>query len=210
MLIVCIIVFAALAAYTTSFDGEFILDDYHSIAENRYMQKPFPAALKVIWHPPARAVTNFTLLINYKLHGTDVRGYHAVNLAVHLAAALALYGVVRRILLCGVLRQRFGSDAQWLALITALLWVAHPLQTQSVTYLIQRAESLMGLCLLFTVYAAARGFASAHAGRWYCAATAVCAIGVIYPLCTWINHVLSSYISALRTSRLSTDIIGVP
>src|ERR1019366_8906747 len=79
--------------------------------------------------------------------------YHALNLAIHVLAALALFGSVRRTLLQPRLRSRFGTAALPLAFSATLLWMLHPLQTESVTYLAQRAESLAGLFLLLTLYA---------------------------------------------------------
>src|SRR6185295_15762893 len=89
--------------------------------------------------------------------------FHAVNLAIHVLAALTLLGIVRRTLMvsdvsdtsrtCG----RHVSDASLtLALAVALLWAVHPLQTGAVTYIVQRAESLMGLFCLLTLYCAIR------------------------------------------------------
>ena len=60
----------------------------------------------------------------------------------------------------------------------AIVWTVHPLQTESVTYTIQRAESLMGLCYLLTLYCMLRGAASAHRGRWYLAAVIACWLGM--------------------------------
>lgn len=65
-----------------------------------------------------------------------------------------------------------------LALTLALIWVVHPLQTQSVTYLIQRAESMMGCLYLLTLYCVIRGAASRRGGWWYAAAVASCAMGM--------------------------------
>jgi hypothetical protein len=87
----------------------------------------------------------------------SVRGYHVFNLIVHLLGALVLFGIARRTLLQPALRARFGSAATPLALAVALLWAVHPLLTESVTYVIQRAESLMGLCYLLTLYCFIRG-----------------------------------------------------
>ena len=79
--------------------------------------------------------------------------YHAGNLLIHLLAALTLFGIVRRTLLLPALRDRFGGASTGLAAAAALIWALHPLQTESVTYIVQRAESLMGLCYLLTLYA---------------------------------------------------------
>ena len=68
-----------------------------------------------------------------------------------------LFGLVRRTLELPRLRDRYGADASWLALAIAGLWAVHPVQTEAVTYLSQRAESLMGLCYLGTFYCFLRG-----------------------------------------------------
>src|SRR2546423_137761 len=63
----------------------------------------------------------------------------------------------------------------------ALLWVAHPLQTESVTYIVQRAESLMGLFYLLTLYAFVRGATAAERAtrlRWFGAALGACLLGM--------------------------------
>jgi tetratricopeptide (TPR) repeat protein len=89
-----------------------------------------------------------------------------------------LFGVVRRILLRPVLRDRFGGAAAWLAATAAVLWVVHPLQTESVTYIIQRVESMMGLFYLLTLYCFLRGAEAARPVRWYVAAVLACLAGM--------------------------------
>jgi Tfp pilus assembly protein PilF len=107
----------------------------------------------------------------------NLRGYHAFNLAIHMLAGLALFGVLRRTLESVVLADRFGNAATALAAAIALLWLVHPLHTASVTYLVQRAEALMGLCFLVTLYAAIRAHASANR-LWSSAAIVACALGM--------------------------------
>ena len=210
------IVLAALAAYHNSFSGPFVFDDPQSIIENATIRPPWSIA--ALLSPPAQAtvagrpLVNLSLALNYAMGGTDVWGYHAVNLVIHMLAGLALFGVVRR-----TLRLRSGpapegrggraerpvgatsaappgehvspgvgesgsmpatevgarpagvdpappSDATLLALAVALLWTVHPLQTESVTYTVQRTESLMGLFYLLTLYCFIRGVANAEFG----------------------------------------------
>jgi Tfp pilus assembly protein PilF len=86
----------------------------------------------------------------------NVRGYHAVNLTIHLIAGLALFGIVRRTLLTARLHDTFGAAATGLALSIAAIWIVHPLQTSSVTYVVQRVEVLMGMFYLLTLYCAIR------------------------------------------------------
>ena len=86
--------------------------------------------------------------------------------------------MLRRTFQLPALRSRFGDAAFALAWTIALLWTVHPLQTESVTYVVQRAESLAALFYLATLYCVIRGAASARAFRWYVAAVLACLLGV--------------------------------
>ncbi len=165
-----VIILAVLAAYWDSFSGPFIFDDGVGITDNatiRHLWPVWPALTPPHGMPDdgarpvaGRPIVNFSLAVNYAFGGLDVTGYHAFNLLVHTLAALTLFGVVRRTLACGrgaltphLSRSRGeGTPPTVLALAVALLWALHPLQTESVTYVSQRAESLMGLFYLLTLY----------------------------------------------------------
>jgi tetratricopeptide (TPR) repeat protein len=152
----CGIGLLALAAYWNSFSGTFVLDDTTSILGNTTIRHLWPIGR--VLSPPAhsgvggRPVINLSYAINYTLGGTTAWGYHMFNLAVHILAGLTLFGLVRRTLLRPALNPRFGNVAMPLAFAVAALWVLHPLQTSAVTYVAQRAESLMGLFYLLTLY----------------------------------------------------------
>ena len=113
--------------------------------------------------------------MNYALHGTDVRGYHVLNLVIHLLAGLTLFGIVHRTLPRPVFSRRVRVAALPLAFSTAVIWVVHPLQTESVTYISQRAESTMGLFYLLTLYCAIRGADSDQRSVW-CVLSVVCCL----------------------------------
>jgi tetratricopeptide (TPR) repeat protein len=142
-----ILIIGAIAVYSRTFSVPLLADDTGSIADNPTIRHLWP-----IWpvlSPPSGGVTvsgrpvlNLTLAVNYALGGTQVWGYHAVNLAIHILAGLTLFGIARRM---------FRTNSM-VAFAIALLWTLHPLQTESVTYIVQRAESLMGLFYLLTLY----------------------------------------------------------
>jgi tetratricopeptide (TPR) repeat protein len=153
---------AALAAYANSFRGPFVFDDQPAIRDN-----PAIRQLTAVWGDASgrglptsgRPMVGLSLALNYAAGGLEVGGYHAVNLAIHILAGLTLFGIVRR-----TLRSRHQSRAgaaaagsalppDVVAFAAALLWTLHPLQTESVTYIVQRAESMMGLFYLLTLYA---------------------------------------------------------
>jgi tetratricopeptide (TPR) repeat protein len=150
-----ILVLATLAVYYNSFSGPFIFDDELWITKNPTIRHLWPI-WPVLSPPPGlifrgRPLLNLSLAINYALSGTGVWSYHAMNLVIHLTAGLALFGIVRRTLLRPVMRERFPASAG-LAFAVAAIWMLHPLQTESVTYVVQRAESLMGMFYLLTLY----------------------------------------------------------
>ena len=178
-----LVVAAGLLAYHNSFTSPFVFDDESSIQQNPTIRHLWP-----IWQalsPPPRGgvggrpLINLSLAFNYAFGGTAVRGYHALNLAVHILAGLTLLGIVRRTLLQPSLRERFGAVADELALATALLWTVHPLQTESVTCIIQRSESIMGLFYLLTLYCFIRGAESQRPGLWPSLAVAACLLGML-------------------------------
>ena len=170
-----IVVLAGLAAYANSFDGQLLLDDLPHIEHNKSIQQLWP-----VWDclRGRRPVVNLSLAVNYAISGLRVGSYHAFNLGVHLLAGLTLFGIVRRTLTLSAWRPRYAGAAPWLALAVALLWVLHPLNTQSVTYIIQRGESMMGLFYLLTLYCVIRGVGSSHGRLWFAGAVAACALSM--------------------------------
>jgi len=171
-----VIVFFGAAAYYNSIHVPFIFDDRYHIVENTRIHQLWPP-WPVLLHT-SRPVIYLSLALNYAIGRLNPIGYHVFNAAVHIAAALVLYGILRRTFLSSLLRQRFGPSANWLAGLIALIWLVHPIQTESVTYTVQRGESLMGLFYLLTLYCVIRATESPHS-RWWCAgAVASCCLGI--------------------------------
>ena len=171
-----IVVLFGAAAYYDSLHAPFIFDDRFHIVENtriRQLWPPWPFLLHT-----SRPVVYLSLAVNYAIGRLDPLGYHVFNAAVHIAAALILYGIVRRTFRSNLLRERFGAGADWVAGLIALIWLVHPIQTESVTYTIQRGESLMGLFYLATLYCVIRAGESARGEWWYAGAVASCCAGI--------------------------------
>jgi tetratricopeptide (TPR) repeat protein len=176
-----VITAAVVLAYLNSFQVPFLMDDDGAVLKNPSVRNL--ADLGAVLWPAANMTTagrpllNLSFALNYAWGGENVTGYHAVNLLVHLLASLALFGVVRRTLELPRMAPTLREAAPSLALVTALWWALHPLQTASVTYISQRAEMLMGLCYLFTLYAFIRR-ATAGSRGWGWTAVAACAAGM--------------------------------
>jgi tetratricopeptide (TPR) repeat protein len=98
-----------------------------------------------------------TFALNYRLGGLDVMGYHLFNFAVHVLNALRVYFLVVTTLSTPYLRNtRLADYSGRMALLTGLVFVAHPLQTEAVTYIFQRFASLSTFFCLFSLVAYAR------------------------------------------------------
>jgi len=203
VLLPVLVVATGAASYWNSFAGAFLFDDRLHILGHRRLSSLWPLGETLARRRP---VADYSLAVDYAVFGEQPWGYHTVNVTVHLLAASTLYGIVRRTLLSrrpgdqvssdGLLSPSGvgassvsppfgGNEASWLALVVALIWVVHPLQTQSVTYLVQRAESFMGLFYLLTMYCVIRGAVSSEsaAGQWravawHAAAVGACALGM--------------------------------
>ncbi|HPF38378.1 MAG TPA: tetratricopeptide repeat protein [Phycisphaerae bacterium] len=149
-------------AYSNSYDGKFVYDDTKWVQQMSVdrIDRPIRSIFRA-----RRPVVDATLSLNYSVAEMTPAprdmtvpeipspyGYHVVNLIIHILAGLTLFGLVRRTIRIGPFGDSVKASAHWIAFCVALLWLLHPLQTQSVTYIIQRAESLMGLFYLLTLY----------------------------------------------------------
>jgi tetratricopeptide (TPR) repeat protein len=170
-------------AYANTFSAPFVFDDIPTIVDNPAIRHLWP--LGDLLFPSVGGLTlagrpllALSLALNYAISGTAVWSYHATNLLIHLLAGLTLFGLLRLTLRRPALPITVIAAELPLAFVIALLWTIHPLQTQAVTYIVQRAEALMGLCFLFTFYAFARGLTSPRPWRWWSVALTVCTLGM--------------------------------
>jgi len=164
-------------AFLNSFSGEFVFDDIFEIAMNPSMEQLFPPweAMFIGGRAPTRPLPYLTFAIDTNLWGIRPFGFHLTNLVVHVVAALTLFDLTRLTLLSPRLRDRYGDQAVVLAMIIATLWAIHPLQTQAVTYVYQRIESMCGMFCLLSLAAFARAAAAGWPRSWLIGSVAACA-----------------------------------
>lgn len=168
-----------LVLYANSFSVPFLFDDYFEISRNP-MVKAIEPPLDYLTR--ARGIPAFTVALNYRLAGFDVWGFHLVNVLVHLANGLLVYALVLRTLRLPGLRERYGSVAEVLAVLVALVFVAHPLQVMAVSYIVQRAESIAAFFYLATLLLFSMASTAAGRGRrvaLYGAAALSALLGVV-------------------------------
>ncbi|MCP4589941.1 MAG: tetratricopeptide repeat protein, partial [bacterium] len=172
---ILLIVLAGASAYLNSFPGVFLFDGAQGLFDG-----PTPDQ-GAVWDTTVdgrQPLVRISLAINHTISGFAVWSYHAFNIAVHILAGLILFGVVGRTLSAATNRAPEGRSASWLALIVALIWVVHPLQTASVTCIAYRGEVMTGAFYLLTVYALVRGACAAQPMGWYGLSVLCCAAGM--------------------------------
>jgi tetratricopeptide (TPR) repeat protein len=175
------IVLAGTAAYARGLSGPFLFDDELSIERNEELRQ-WPDLGRVLRSAPpesplaGRPLVSLAFAANSAWFGRDVRSYRTVNLAMHIACALLLFGIVRR---TATASPDSASTADIVAFGAAMIWVVHPLNSETVLYVTQRTEGMMALMAMATVYASIRGREGAHPGRWQAVSVAACALGMM-------------------------------
>jgi tetratricopeptide (TPR) repeat protein len=169
------------AIYANTLGGPFVFDDGPNIKHNPHIARTtfsLDDLSKTAFESPSsnRPVANISFGLNYYFGGYHVLGWHLVNIAIHMITGLLLYLLVKTTLLLSwktgrdesILGfqtagpepvQRWRSpDPSWVSFWAAALWLVHPVQTQSVTYIVQRMNSMAAMfCVLsLLLYARAR------------------------------------------------------
>ncbi|HEY1600221.1 MAG TPA: tetratricopeptide repeat protein [Pirellulales bacterium] len=181
----------AFAVYGRALHCSFIFDDFLSVLKNRSITRLWPLVgasgdsgpLVAPWgsSTAGRPLVNLSLAINYHFGQVDPFGYHVFNLVMHVLSATLLCAIVRRTSRLPYFGGRFDRMAGLLALLVAIVWLVHPLQTEAVEYITQRTELMMGFFYLSTLYASLRYFgATSSRGRmvWPTVAGVACLLGM--------------------------------
>jgi len=120
--------------------------------------------------PSMRALSYLTLHINYRIGGLEVTGYHIFNILVHLFASLSVYFLAKTILMLKLSEEAFRgwtTCGSMTAFFTALLFAVHPVQTQAVTYIVQRMASMATLFYVLAILLYLQGRIRENAGVRY-------------------------------------------
>ncbi len=192
-LLALLIVALGVCTYGNSLGGPFVWDDQTAIVANQTIRQLWPLSTPLT--PPretpvaGRPLVNLSFAVNYAIGGLAETGYHAVNIAIHIACALLLFGIVSRTLASFRMPEVLAAGAKSTAAAVALLWMVHPLTSEAVDYVTQRSESLMAFFFLLTLFCAIRARpagtdartrkpSTRESARWRMLAVASCAGGM--------------------------------
>lgn len=179
-----LIVAAVAAVYANALHGPLLMDDASTVARNVSIRELWPISRFFTHDVPGslrgRPLVSLSFAINLAVGDTDLLGYRLVNILLHAMTGLMVFAVLRRTLpaLLVTLTPREETVAasestpqgDAMALVCALLWAVHPLNTEVVNYLTQRTESMMAFWFMTALYFAIRGAGRPGERRWVVAA----------------------------------------
>ncbi len=194
-LAIALIIISGICIYSNTFYNPFVFDDINFITQNNphlhMTQWSWPQIKKALFEaqPSHRFLPKLSFALNYYFGKENPWGFHLVNMILHMGVAMTLFAFVQTMLQLPVsLQAPWGiRDLQSIRLIslsTALIWMAHPIQTNAVTYMCQRMTSMAALFYLLsmTAYVKARMAGIQHHRKkawayWTaCAGFGVCAV----------------------------------
>ncbi len=148
-----IILLLGILIYSNSLDGNFVLDDVYYIQNNEdILNLDVYKDISYWFSLQHRPVPTYTFALNYSIHGFDTQGYHIVNIIIHLMNALLVFFLTLKLLDIGPNNAPIKRNKILIATIVSLLFVSHPVQTQTVNYIVQRMTLMAALFYLLSVY----------------------------------------------------------
>ncbi len=147
--------------YSNTFRAPFAFDDTVNIEENPYLfltrldVKDIIAA-SFSGPNPHRPIANISFALNYYFHEHNVFGYHLTNIIIHIITGIILYFLVKNTLKSPSLHDRYARY-RLIAFFAAAIWLVHPIQTQSVTYIVQRMNSLAAMFYILSLLLYVKG-----------------------------------------------------
>jgi len=149
-----ILISATAAVYSSTLHSPFVFDDYANIVNNGFIRAETFSKEDMlrVWNAPHpnrnRALVHLSFALNYLWGEYDPAGYHLVNIGIHICCGLLAALLFFLILQTGWLKDFYKEKASWIAWTAALIWVLHPIQINSVTYIVQRMNSMAMLFFL--------------------------------------------------------------
>ena len=148
-LLLSLLAVVVILIYADTLTTPFIFDDLVNIQKNPHIRVPALSFENLAWagfNSPEgrRPVANISFALNYYFNGYNLVGYHALNILIHLTCGILLYFLAQATLQTPALRLRYEKFG-WIPFFTVFIWMVHPLQTQSVAYIVQRMNSMAAM-----------------------------------------------------------------
>jgi tetratricopeptide (TPR) repeat protein len=153
--------------YSNTFNASWHIDDFPNIINNKHIQltELSPTALyrslqlsdNLLNYRMCRPISFLSLALNWYIGNQQVIGYHIVNIIIHILASGFLYLLLLSLLEAPRFAERFQGYENNIALLATVLWAIHPIQTQAVTYIVQRMTSLAAMFYILGLFCYIKG-----------------------------------------------------
>lgn len=147
--------------YSNTLNAPFHLDDFRNIAQNTTLHidsLSLPSLFSVTTGNAEtgklfyRPVSYLSFALNWYFGQDNVTGYHIVNIAIHILISFFLYLSILAIFDSPNLKDKYRQDKYFIAGLAACLWAVNPIQTQAVTYIVQRMAALATLFSILAIF----------------------------------------------------------
>lgn len=155
--------------YSNTLQCPFLLDDLLNIPKNPHIRIKELNLKNIVAagfssYASSRPMANISFALNYYFHKYEVGGYHFVNIAIHILTAIFIYLFVKGTLRSPALKDKY-KDTNLIAFFAALLWLVHPVQAQTVTYIVQRMTSMAAMFYMLSFLLYVKGRFAVFAGK---------------------------------------------
>ena len=148
--VLILFLFLGTIAYWNSMSVPFQFDDYHTVLKNPEVRNLDSFFKEFSYLEISRPFLFFTFALNYKLSGLNVLGYHIVNLILHVLTAFVLYLILAKTIASEP--EGASSGLYIFPVISSLIFLVHPLATESVTYISSRSSVLSAFFYLSGIF----------------------------------------------------------
>jgi len=143
--------------YSNTFNASWHLDDLSSIKDvaEIHIEDLRPETLwQTVYHNGkiSRPFARLSFALNWYFGKASVTGYHVVNIAIHLLTAFFLFLAIRELFKTPNISGNYNGSEYFIALLAAVFWAANAVQTQAVSYIVQRMASMVALFYLVSLY----------------------------------------------------------
>jgi len=136
--------------YSNVLQGEFVSDDYHSIVNNPAIRDVSNLG-GILEAFNTRFLVGVTFALNYKIGKLEVFGYHIINILIHIFVSFLIFHFVRLTLQLYSNQTQFNQSSYSIAFLSSLIFLCHPVQTESVSFITQRFSLIATSCYLLTI-----------------------------------------------------------
>ncbi len=160
--------------YSNTSTAPFVLDDSFHITDNPHIRLTDLNIEGIIdaggrGTSYRRPVPMISFALNYYFHGYKLLGYHLVNIVIHIITGILLYFLIKTTLSdlkaqssklkadSLKAQQQSTLNPTFIAFFAALIWLVHPIQTQSVNYIVQRMNGMAVMFYILSLLLYAKG-----------------------------------------------------